>query len=250
MFADITMAEMALLVGALAVGGVLKGATGAGVPVVAVPVMAALFDVKLAVAIMVTPNLVTNFWQMWQFRGHRLDGGFSWKYAAAGALGAVLGTVLLASLPGAVLMLGVAGAVLMYVALRLLKPGMRLALGTAQRLVWPVGTAAGMLQGAAGISAPISVSFLNAMRLERPVFIHTISVFFTVMSVAQLPALYAYGLITPALMGLGLATLLPVVVTIPLGAWLAQRLSPAAFDKVVLVLLSGLALRLIWDALV
>ena len=66
----------------------------------------------------------------------------------------------------------------------------------------------------------------------------------------SLPTLYAYGLITPTLMGLGLATLLPVVVTIPLGAWLAQRLSPAAFDKVVLVLLSGLALRLIWDALV
>ncbi len=250
MFAGIGIAELGLLLGALALGGVLKGATGAGVPVVAVPVIAAIFDVRLAVAIMVTPNLVTNIWQMWQFRAHGLSGGFAWRFAAAGGLGAILGTVLLASLPGEVLMLGLAGAVLLYVALRLSKPGLRLALGPARRIVWPIGTAAGMLQGAAGISAPISVSFLNAMRLERPVFIHTISVFFTVMSAAQIPALFAYGLITPAMMGLGAATLLPVAATIPLGAWLARRLSPAAFDRVVLVLLSGLALRLIWDALV
>ena len=50
---DDPLAILAVLT-ALALGGLVKGATGAGAPLVAVPVMAAFFDVRVAVAVMVT----------------------------------------------------------------------------------------------------------------------------------------------------------------------------------------------------
>ena len=80
----------------LAAGGVLKGATGAGAPVLAVPALAMMFDVRVAVVTMLVPNLLTNVWQAWQFRGDRLPNRFILAFSLAGAIGVVGGTVMLA----------------------------------------------------------------------------------------------------------------------------------------------------------
>ena len=45
---------------AFGLGGTLKGATGAGAPIITIPVIAAFYDVRIAVIIMVIPNLLTN----------------------------------------------------------------------------------------------------------------------------------------------------------------------------------------------
>lgn len=227
----------------------MKGATGAGTPVVAVPVMAAFIDVRLAVVIMATPNLITNLWQLRTFRGAHLPANFALLFALAGGAGAVVGTALLASLPGRALSLLLAAVVGLYIALRLARPDMRLAFERARRVVLPTGIAAGILQGAAGISAPISVSFLNAMRLDRSAFIATISAFFVVMSAVQIIALFAYGLLTPGRLVLGAAALVPVLAFMPVGAWLARHMSARAFDRLTLLLLAAMAARLAWTAL-
>ena len=229
---------------ALALGGILKGATGAGVPVIAVPVIAAVVDVRFAVVIMVMVNLVSNVQQLWRFRSHRIDGGFAARFAIAGALGALAGTALLVVLDEDVLSALLAGVVFAYVGLRLARPSFRLAMDRAWRWVVPAGVVGGMFQGAAGSSAPVSVSFLNAVRLERPTFIFTISAFFTGMGLAQLPALLASGLMTLQILGLSFVAILPVLAFMPLGDWLGKRASPEVFDKVILVFLSLLALRL------
>lgn len=244
---DLT-AALAILV-ALALGGVLKGATGAGAPVIAVPVMAAFVDVRLAVIVMVLPNVVTNLWQSWRYRAHHLKRGFAAKFAVGGGVGAFAGTVLLATLPAELLSLIMALAVFGYIGLRLAQPEFRLGLAPAERLLLPVGFAGGMLQGAAGISAPVTISFLNAMRLERQAFIVTISVFFAAMSLFQIATLAAFGLLTPRLLGLGGIALAPLLAGMPVGNWAARHMSVAAFDRTMLVVLALLALRLIWSAL-
>ncbi len=232
----------------LAMGGVLKGATGAGAPVVAVPVMAAFFDVKLAVILMVMPNLVTNTTQLLRYHAAHLPRRFSWKFAGAGAVGAIVGTFILASARNDVLSLMIAGSVVLYIALRLLRPDFRLDMDLAHRLVWPIGAFAGVLQGAAGISAPVSVSFLNAMRLERLSFIASISAFFGAMALVQLPMLVTLDLLSWHRVLISLAAVVPLLAFMPVGNWLARKLSAKAFDRVVLVFLSVLAVRLIWVA--
>ena len=231
---------------ALALGGALKGATGAGAPVIAVPVMAAFFDVRLAVMIMAAPNLVTNIWQSRAYWSHLKDRSFAIRFALSGAAGVAPGTLVLATMPVRALTLLVAVAVIAYIGLRLIQPEFRLNAERARRLAIPMGTLGGILQGAGGISAPVSESFLNAMRLERPVFIATIAIFFISMSVAQVPALFAMGLMTPGLLTLSFLALVPLLLFMPVGAWAAQWLSPRDFDRMTLILLSLLALRLLY----
>lgn len=249
MMTDLDATAAVAILTALALGGLIKGATGAGAPVVAVPVMAAFFDVRLAVIVMVTPNLITNLWQLRQYRRAHLPNRFAWFFAVAGGAGAASGTLLLAWLPTRALSLLIAAAVLLYIGLRIARPGLRLAFATARRIVLPIGAAAGVLQGAAGISAPISVSFLNALRLERPAFIATISAFFVAMSVVQIPALFAFGLLTAERLSLSAMALVPLLVFMPVGAWLARRMSARTFDRIMLGLLTLLALRLAATAL-
>jgi len=244
-----TLADLLLAIFAIALGGTLKGATGAGAPVVAVPVLAILFSVELAVVIFVVPNLLTNIWQGWQYRAYRLPVRFTWVYAVGGGLGAVFGSYLLAMVAPKALLLSVAGVVIAYIAFRLARPGWALKQARAFAIVWPAGIAAGVLQGATGVSAPISVTFLNAMQLPRVVFIATISVFFAVMSLVQIPALIWLGLLDVTRLWLGLAAVVPLLLFMPVGNFLAQHVSRQVFDRVILILLALIATRLIWQAL-
>jgi len=239
-----------ILLGALglALGGVLKGATGAGAPILAVPLLAMLYDVPLAVAIFTLPNLLSNLWQGWRFRGHHITPVLTWGFALAGAAGAAVGSAMLVGLPSRLLLLGVAGAVFLYIGFRLLRPDWALDLALATRLAAPVGFAGGILQGAVGVSAPVSITFLNATRMDRDAFIATISVFFVAMSMMQIPLLAAWGVLTPPRALLSAAAILPLIAAMPLGALLARHLSRQVFDRLILALLALIAAKLVFDA--
>lgn len=243
--ADVLLAGMALFV-----GGILKGATGAGAPIIGVPILAMLFNVPTAVALFTIPNLLTNISQGWQFRAHLGRMGLATTLALWGALGTVVGSVLLAVAPATLLMAGVGAVVLSYIAFRLLRPEWRLGADAEKRLTAPAGLVAGVLQGAGGISAPVSITYLNALRLERPRFIATISIFFCAMSLVQIIALAGLGIMTVQLTLLGFVTLGPLLLGMPVGNWLAKRVSKEAFDKVILVLLAGIAGKLLFDGLI
>jgi len=234
---------------ALALGGVLKGAVGAGSPVVAVPIISLLYSVPFAVSVFVLPNLLSNLWQGWQFRKHLASPRFAVIFALAGAVGAGVGSVMLAALPADLLMLIVATAVLGYIGFRLARPNWQMQKEMSERLAAPVGFLGGLLQGAGGISAPVSVTFLNALKLDRPVFIATISIFFLAMSAVQIPTLIALGILTPERLGLSILAFLPLFGGMPVGAWLARHFSRETFDRVMLILLATIAFKLIWSAM-
>ncbi|GAA3855137.1 sulfite exporter TauE/SafE family protein [Celeribacter arenosi] len=219
-----------------------------GAPVIAVPVIASFFDVKIAVALMVLPNFSTNIWQLWTYRSNSIPGMFRWVFAIAGAVGAILGTVMLVNFAASTLKAMIAAAVLGYVFLRVSRPNFAISTTLANRLAIPMGTLAGVLQGAAGVSAPVSVSFLNAMNLSRAVFIPTISLFFVAMTLVQIPLLVAVKVMTPQVLLLGIAALVPLSIGMPIGALAAKSISAKAFDRLVLILLVGLSLKLIADA--
>jgi hypothetical protein len=233
---------------AFALGGLLKGATGAGAPVVGGPVLAVFVDVRFAVAVFAIPNLLTNLSQGWRYRSHQGSRTFVVKLAVAGLAGAAAGTLLLAWLPSNLLMGIVAVIVLVYVVFRLMRPSWQLSRTIADRIVLPVGLLGGAMQGAGGISAPVSITFLNAIGMSRPEFIATISVFFAAMSVAQVPMLAALGLMTREAFFASLLALIPMFVFMPVGEWLAKHISKSHFDRVTLLLLIAIAFKLIHDA--
>ena len=231
---------------AFALGGILKGATGAGAPIITIPVIAAFYDVRIAVIIMVIPNLLTNIGQLYQFRKTILPSFFTVSFALGGGIGAFLGTILLVSLPIKILTLSVAIIVIIYILLKISVPSWKLVYGKAKKLVFIMGAGGVILQGSAGLSAPISITFLNSMKLERNQFIPTISVYFGVMSIFQMPTLYYYDFLNIEIIIVSIMSTIVLMCFMPLGSWIAKSISKETFDKVTLILLGFIALRIIY----
>ena len=231
---------------AFALGGILKGATGAGAPIVTIPVMAAFYDVRIAVIIMVIPNLLTNIGQLYQFRKTILPRFFTISFALGGGIGAFLGTILLVNLPIKILTLSVACIVIIYILLKLIVPSWKLNYIKAKKLVFLMGAGGGILQGSAGLSAPISITFLNSMKLERNQFIPTISVYFGVMSIFQMPTLYYYDFLNLEIIIMSCISTIVLMAFMPFGSWVAKSVTKETFDKITLILLGFIALRIIY----
>ena len=130
--------------------------------------------------------------------------------------------------------------------LKLIIPTWKLNYTKAKKLVFLMGAGGGVLQGAAGLSAPISLTFLNSMKLERNQFIPTISVYFGVMSLFQMPALYFYKFLNIETLIISCLSTIVLMLFMPLGSWIAKSISKETFDKLILILLSFIALRIIY----
>ena len=237
-----SLAIMALAIGA---GGFVKGVTGVGLPVIAVPVLAVFFGVPQTIAILVVPVLLTNAWQVIEFRGARGQIRFlPWMLAAA-IPGILIGTWLLAELPERQLAMGLGGLVMCYIALQLLHPSFRIPAQVGDRLAPIAGFIAGGLQGSTGISAPVSVTFLHSLRLSREAYIFALSSLFMVFSSTQIPALSYAGFLTWQVLLEGLLALIPALGMMPVGAFIGRRIRRELFDKIVLLMLAVIAVKLL-----
>jgi len=234
---------------AFALGGILKGATGAGAPIIVVPLLALLYDVKFAVAVFVIPSVISNIWQLWEFRQKHLSVYFSLSFAGAGAAGAVLGSFMLAALPSRWLMMLIAIGVFVYISSRLLWQNWKLGMSAAKRIVFPAGFCAGVLQASTGVSAPVSISFLNSMRLERVQFVATISSFFLATSVVQLAMLTNLQILGERELYYGGLALVPLFLGMRVGTLLIRYVSKRAFDGLIMAMLFVLAVKLVVEAL-
>ena len=240
---------IAVVVLALATGGFIKGVTGAGAPLVAVPVMAAAFDVRLAIVVMVVPNLATNAWQIYEhargLRGLHIGG-----LMALGAVpGVVLGTALLTVASDAALSVGLAAFLTLYILHRLRAPSFSLSDALFRALAVPIGVVGGFMQGAAGMSGPLALAFMSTGGLERSLFIANLSTFFLATSFMQIPALVAAGILTWPGITLSMLAVAPILAALPLGNMVGKRLRHERFNQLVLVVIGLLALRLYWRGL-
>jgi len=230
----------------LGVGATCKGVTGMGLPLVATPFLAAYFGLPHAIAVMTVPAVATNIWQFWTYRHHEIARGLAGRMIVGGFLGIAIGTAILRTTPGSLMSIAFGTILLAYVALRLLRPTFALPADTARRYGAPVSFVGGFLQGAMGIAAPVIVTFLNAMRLDRGPYIALISAVYLSLATFQLFALASVGLFTGTTLAHGLFSLLPVTIFMALGTRLAGHVSRRGFDMTVLAILLMMAGRFLY----
>lgn len=238
---------MAIMFLALAAGAVIKGATGMGLPLVALPVLATFFGLQHAISIMAITQVITNSMQLWQFRGssRSAEMGFLPLFLVTGCIGVVGGTWLLSHLPERVLILSLGILLLLYFALKLTRPHFVVS-PRAARLFGPVaGLGSGTLQGATGISAPVGVTFIHAMGMGRDAHVYAVSAMFLVLALVQLPSLFIAGIMQPEWVWQAILAMIPILVFMPVGQTLAGRLSRKAFDRMILIFLGLIGLKMV-----
>jgi len=218
---------------------------GMGLPLVSVPVLAGFVGVERAVLLMIIPSTVLNFYPAWT---HRAGAGElpELRRILIGALpGAALGAAILQFASARVLAVSLALWIFAYLALRLAHPEFRLAAGFRQRFSPLVGAAAGALQAATGISAPIIGPYMDAIRLRPDAYVFAVCACFGTFAAAHLAVAVAAGLLDRTLVMQSLLALLPALIFIPVGVRARRFVSPRAFDLAIRIMLALIGLRLL-----
>lgn len=238
-----------IMVVAISLGGLVKGVTGQGLPQIAIPVMATFLGVEAAVVIMTIPGIVTNSWLMWKHRHHFSGTRDLPVLLVTGTAGVVAGTILLDSLNDDVLSLTLASVIVGYAVIFFTHPSLRLEPEVTRYTSAPLGMASGVLQGATGGSGPLLATYLHGYRLDKHVYVISITTIFQVFAVVQSVTLVGVGLYTTELFFLSLLSLIPIMAMLGVGVRLTDRISRRTFDLIVLAVLLATAVKLIFDGL-
>jgi uncharacterized membrane protein YfcA len=166
--------------------GFAHGALGFGFPIVATPIVAAVVDIKSAIALLAPITLVLTV--ISALRGVRLASIVRefWFLLAATALGAWLGTHLLLALPSEPFVLVLALVILLYLNLDRLGRGQS---ALVQRLRTPFGVGFGFLAGiseaVANVAGPVLLIYFMLLGLSPSQIVQTLNLTFSLGKGAQ-----------------------------------------------------------------
>lgn len=239
-----TAATITLILGASLVGAFVKSVTGMGYPVLAIPLITLALGIDDAVMIVAAPNLAANLLMCANTREARHEARDLRALLGFGIVGATVGTIALVHLPEDPLLILLVVTITAFVVAYLRDPGLQLTPATSRRWSPAVGSAAGLMQGAVGISGPVVAAWLHGYRLPRQAYVYSLTAIFGVSGAVQLVVLLGSGELTWERGLVSAAAFLPVLAMVPVGARLRDRLGGRTFELAVLAILviSGLAL--------
>jgi len=228
---DLTFIALGGAVIGLLLGGVSKGLLGIGLPLISVPLLVTFLPVHDALAVMMAPTLVANFWQALQGGNPAPALRRFWPLLAALPLGILAGTHLLASLNEQYLLGIVGGIVVVLSAVSLAHPAFHLPERFERSSGVVAGAGAGVLLGVALHMGPLLALYFAALRLAKDEFVRTLGITFAFGVLFTVTFYVAYGIFEARHIVPTLVALVPVVI----GNWVGQKLRrhvpEAAFRK-------------------
>ena len=227
--------------------GFSKGGFG-GLGALLTPILALVLPVASAVGVLL-PMLMAGdafavymYWKEWDFDLIK-------RMLPAGVVGALAGTFLLSWLPPNGLRITLGVFVLVLVIYKFLSD--RIQAVRYQPRPWhapAAGLLAGVASGMFNYGGPAVSSYLLLQKLKARPFIATSAIFFALLNVIKVPGFLYTGVLDLPL----LFSLWWVFLFIPLGIWVARvaltRVSPQAFEWIIVALLVFSSLWLLWQS--
>lgn len=239
-----------ILVGvALLFAAFVKGATGLGFPMIATPTVALLLDIRIAVTILILPNLLMDVTQV--FRDgfpHAVLKRFK-SMVGLTIVGVFLGTMVLVMLPLWALNLALGIMVLVFVASNLMKFDFTIT-PAAEKILSPFfGFVSGFLNGMTNAAGPTLAIYFYSLKLEKRDFVKSIATIFVITKASQLIAVSTWNLFNWDTITLSVQVLLFTLLGFFAGLKTQDRVNQKTFNRGLLVLLTIIGVILIARAM-
>lgn len=231
-------ASIAIAACGLFIAGVVKGATGLGYSSCALPFLVLAVGLKPAMAIVIAPALATNISLSLSLGNLRETmSRYRWLYLTM-LPGIVLGVWLLVWVPArtAVQVLGL--VIIAYVALALARPSLAIPARLVTPLQVPTGFLNGVVTGLTGAQVMPLFPYVMALHLPPDATVQVVNLAVTIATTILAIGLLQTGIMTPELLGLSVAAIVPALMGVELGNRARERIPAAQFRRVVLVALS------------
>ncbi|WP_296385580.1 sulfite exporter TauE/SafE family protein [Reyranella sp.] len=228
------------------VAGLVSGIVGTGATIILLPVLTLVFGPKAAIPIMAVVALMSNFAKITSW-WREIDWRACGAYALGGIPGAALGARTMLSLPPRLVDLALGCFFLIMI------PGRHwLARRRYTVALWvlaPAGLAIGFLTGIVVSTGPITVPLFSAYGLAKGAFIATEAAASLAVYISKATTFRTFGALPTDIVLKGLITGSSVMAGTYLSRLLLERLSLAAFQYLldIVMVLSGLAL--LWAAM-
>lgn len=241
--------EMSLILPIAAIlllAGLVKGVIGFGLPSIAMGLLSLMMPPVQAAALLLVPNIVTNIWQ--GFSGPALRPLLQRMMPLlVGTWAGIAGTEMVSggqNFPFAVQLLGL--TLVLYALLGLFS--IRFALTPVQERPagWIAGLATGAMTALTGVYVIPSGPYLQAIGLEKNELVQALGLSFLSASVGLGVALWARGVVAPAVVGVSALALLPALAAMLLGQKLRGMMPDQLFRR---LFFTGLLLLGGWLAL-
>ncbi len=235
------------VIASISIGALLKGITGAGLPLLAVPMLASITRVEDAVVLMVLPGLVANSMLVFSHRRHWHILRAHRPFLIAGFVGALIGTWLLSALDDRWLKLLLIAWLGLYLFQYFFHRQAGERLTNTPRVAPILGLAAGVVQGASGISAHVVAPYFHARRLKMGAYAFALGFAFLLFSIGQFTAISGLNLLTSERLSVSLMALLPTIVFIQIGIRLSRKTNELIFNRIIIALFFAMEFKLIFD---
>ena len=246
MFDPVTLLVVA---GTFFIAGAVKGVIGLGLPTVSLALLAVALDLPTAMALLLVPSFVTNFWQSVVGGNARRILYRLWPFLFMATVTVWIGVRVLTRVDPSLLTALLGALLVTYATVNL--GGMRLTIPTRYE-PWAgplIGSANGVLTGMTGSFVVPGVMFLQAIGLSRDVLIQAMGMLFTASTLALAAALQQSNLLTAAHSIVSGAAVLPAIVGMIVGQRVRTSLSEQRFRKVFFIALLVLGAYIIANAL-
>ena len=217
--------------------GTVKGVIGLGLPPVSLGLLTVALDLQTAMALLVVPAFVTNFWQSVVGGNAKIILYRLWPFLVTATVTVWIGVAALArlnpSLPTSLL-----GALLVTYSVVSLG-GTRLTIPTRHE-GWAgplIGSANGVLTGMTGSSVVPGVMFLQAIGLPRDVLVQAMGMLFAASALALAAALQQANFLTVDHGVLSSAAVLPAIAGMIAGRWIRKGIAEQRFRSVFFIAL-------------
>ncbi len=223
------------------IGGLSKGLVGMGLQTICIGLLVVLFDITLAMALLLVPALITNFWQIrgMQFAslGKRLL-----PLLICAALGIWFGSYALVFVDGRLLSILLALLLLAYTVIGLAGFHIRIPQRQESALGVAFGGLNGLFTGMTGSYLFPGLVYLQGLGLSREQFIQAMGLFFVTTSIVLGIALSRHELLSKDIALVSALACLPALIGMRIGETLRGTLSDKTFRLLFFVAVAGVAM--------
>lgn len=246
------MPDLAPEVWALAVlialfAGFVKGVVGFAMPMIMISGLASIMAPELALAFLILPTVVTNLWQA--VRGG-LEAAWAsarahWRYLAILWALILVSAQLVTVLPKSAMFLILGCPVVFFAALQLAGWRLRFRAEARRAVELSVGAVAGFIGGISGVWGPPTVMYLTALDLPKAEHVRVQGVVYGSGAVMLVASHLRSGVLTAETASGSAAMLAPALIGAAIGFRVQDRIDPALFRQLTLVVLVVAGLNLI-----
>ena len=233
----------------LLVAAYVKGTTGMGFPLIATPMVALLLDIRVAIAILIIPNIVMDTTQVLR-KSFPADvfRRFAWLMLLTVA-GVFLGTRVLVTLPIRILNLSLGIVTLALVVSNLFRFDFYVPPRGEPFFSPIIGFLGGFIMGMTNAGGPVFAIYLYSLKMAKTDFIKSIATIFVINKVSQLIAVSTWNLFTPSTLQLSFLVTLFTLLGFYLGLKSQDRVNQKTFNGILLSLLFVIGTTLVVRAL-